>query len=288
MITKTSKALVAWAISRLGNPYWYGTCCYECTDNLLARKKAQYPKHYTSSRMARYKQDIDAKKESADCIGLIKGYYWYDDVRGKGVYGLDGRPDTSANGMFNKAKEFGPIDTMPDIPGLLVRYDGHIGVYIGNGYVVEARGFAYGIVKTRLKDRNWTHWMKCPYIEYDTDIQDAPEDSTPMLDMGSEGVSVVKAQERLVYHGMKLPRFGVDGKFGGEMLVAVKMFQALKQLEIDGIIGPITWAALLDNRAEVPEQIEVVYSVSIENLTIEDVNYLRETYPATRITSTNS
>ena len=27
---------------------------------------------------------------------------------------------------------------MPDIPGLAVWHDGHIGVYIGDGYVIEA------------------------------------------------------------------------------------------------------------------------------------------------------
>ena len=43
----------------------------------------------------------------------------------------------------------------------------HVGVYIGDGKVVEARGHSYGVVKTDLKSRNWTKWCKCPYIEYD-------------------------------------------------------------------------------------------------------------------------
>ena len=54
----------------------------------------------------------------------------------------------------------GPIDTIPELTGLSVHYPGHTGVYIGNGYVVEARGTFYGIVKTELKARPWRHWAK--------------------------------------------------------------------------------------------------------------------------------
>lgn len=39
-------------------------------------------------------------------------------------------------------------------------------MYIGNGDVIEARGHAYGVVKTKLKDRAWTSWGKLPDLEY--------------------------------------------------------------------------------------------------------------------------
>ena len=57
---------------------------------------------------------------------------------------------------------------MPEVVGLLVHYKGHIGVYIGNGYVIEARGHNYGVVKTKLSDRGWTSWGYCPFITYAT------------------------------------------------------------------------------------------------------------------------
>jgi cell wall-associated NlpC family hydrolase len=44
--------------------------------------------------------------------------------------------------------------------------DGHIGVYIGNGEVIEAQGTAYGVVKTKLEGRGWTKWLKIPNIKY--------------------------------------------------------------------------------------------------------------------------
>lgn len=49
--------------------------------------------------------------------------------------------DVTADGMFNLAVEKGPISTMPDIPGIAVWHQGHIGVYIGNGYVIHANEY---------------------------------------------------------------------------------------------------------------------------------------------------
>ncbi len=82
-------------------------------------------------------------------------------------YGTHGMPDIGANQMYYSATESGTIDTMPDIPGLAVWHDGHIGVYIGGGQVIEAMGTKYGVVKTELANRGWTHWLKIPYINYD-------------------------------------------------------------------------------------------------------------------------
>ena len=76
-------------------------------------------------------------------------------------------PDISANEMYHSATISGTIDTIPETPGLAVWHDGHIGVYIGNGEVVEAMGTRYGVVKTKLEGARWTHWLKIPYISYD-------------------------------------------------------------------------------------------------------------------------
>ena len=68
--------------------------------------------------------------------------------------------------MLNRCVTKGLIAKMPEIPGILVFMDGHVGVYIGNGYVIEARGHVFGVVKTALKDRPWKNWGYCPYIIY--------------------------------------------------------------------------------------------------------------------------
>ena len=38
---------------------------------------------------------------------------------------------------------------------------------------------------------------------------------------------------------------GIDGSFGKNTEKAVRAFQKAKKLEVDGIVGPITWAALM-------------------------------------------
>ena len=65
-------------------------------------------------------------------------------------YGTHGMPDIGANQMYYNATESGTIDTMPDIPGLAVWHDGHIGVYIGGGQVWKP-----WVPSTALSKQNW-------------------------------------------------------------------------------------------------------------------------------------
>ena len=51
-------------------------------------------------------------------------------------------------------------------------------------------------------------------------------------------------QKQLLKLGYKLPKYGADGDFGSETKKAVKAFQTDKGLQVDGIVGPKTWAAL--------------------------------------------
>ena len=97
---------------------------------------------------------------------MIKSYAWYNADSGEIVAGSNGFTDCGANSIWSSVTESGPISTMPDTPGLAVWMDGHIGVYIGNGEVIEAQGTAYGVVKTQLSGRSWTKWLKIPNIKY--------------------------------------------------------------------------------------------------------------------------
>lgn len=78
----------------------------------------------------------------------------------------NGMPDISSDQMYQNATEKGPISTIPEIPGLAVWHTGHIGVYIGNGQVIEAMNTSNGVVQTSLSSGRWTHWLKIPYIQY--------------------------------------------------------------------------------------------------------------------------
>ncbi len=171
---KTNLSLVGHAVARLGTGYVYGTYGHVLTESLLAGKLKQYP-----LKVMPYLSFIRANwlgKPVQDCVGLIKGHYWTNDD-GKIVYKLDGLPDVSANGMYIAATEKGPIATFPEIKGLIVSKNGHVGVYIGNGEVIEAHGTKSGVIKTRLtktvNDTGWTRWFKCPFVDYVTEKTDA-------------------------------------------------------------------------------------------------------------------
>ena len=161
-MSKTNTGLVEYAKAQLGKPYWYGTFGNTATQSLLTAKTKQYPGHYTNGRMKKYKSQIGERVH--DCVGLIKGYLWSDSATSTPKY--NSSQDVSANGMLGKCREQGKIETIPEIPGILVFMSGHVGVYIGNGYVIEAKGFDYGVVQTKLNGRGWTHWGKCPFITY--------------------------------------------------------------------------------------------------------------------------
>ena len=165
-MAKTNFGLVDWAKKWVGMPYWYGCVCYKCTQDLLTRKTRQYPKHYISNRMARYKADIAGGKWASDCIGLAKGYMWWDSTKGGVRDAVNGCPDMSANGMLEKATVKGDIKNLPETPGLMLWMNGHAGVYIGGGWAIEERGFAYGCVKTQVSDRPWKNWYRLPGLTY--------------------------------------------------------------------------------------------------------------------------
>jgi hypothetical protein len=161
-MSKTNIGLVEYCKAQLGKPYWYGTFGNKATQSLLTAKKSQYPAHYGDNRMAKYKSEIGQRVH--DCVGLIKGYLWSETPTSTPKY--NGSQDVSANGMIGKCKIWGYIDEIPEVPGVLVWSSGHIGVYVGNGKVIEARGFNYGVVTTDLDKRGWKKWGLCPWVEY--------------------------------------------------------------------------------------------------------------------------
>lgn len=171
---KNNLDLVKWAQMAYDNKWGYvwGSHGNVLTANELKRLEKTFGSHVTDKE--EYIKSHWLGRRTSDCVGLIKGYGWYDETSGTIKYGANGMKDVTADGMFNAAVEKGPISTMPDIPGIAVWHQGHIGVYIGNGYVIHAANTYDGVIKTPITSSGWTHWLKVPYINY---IEETEADS---------------------------------------------------------------------------------------------------------------
>lgn len=268
---KTNIGLVEYAKAQLGKPYWFGCFGQTSTETLYNSKRKQYPSFYTATD---YKRQYGQRVH--DCIGLIKGYLWSDTPTSQPKY--NAAQDVSADGMLAKCIEKGNISTMPELPGVLVFSSQHVGVYIGNGYVIEARGHAYGVVKTKLSSRGWKSWGKCPWIEYiETDqakkenlvlaFQKAAkaDDKTLLPKYGADGdygnetkeamqKCVVKRRvihkyqncTKLVQRLLGFTGSDIDGKCGPQTEKFIKEFQKKNGLVSDGCCGFQTWTKLLN------------------------------------------
>ena len=166
--TKNDLDLVKWCENahKNGWGYVYGGYGQVCTKQYLDQQASLFPGNNEAGGEMRQVGEKWLGKRVCDCIGLIKSYAWYNADSGEIVAGSNGFTDCGANSIWNNVTESGPISSMPETPGLAVWMDGHIGVYIGNGEVIEAQGTAYGVVKTKLSGRGWTKWLKIPNIKY--------------------------------------------------------------------------------------------------------------------------
>jgi hypothetical protein len=122
----------------------------------------------------------------------------------------------------------------------------HIGVYIGGGKCIEAKGTYYGVVESDIS--HWDEWGEIKGIDYG-----GGEVNYPVVKRGCKGAEVKTVQALLNGWGYSLD---VDGSFGKMTEDAVKAFQQRMGLKPDGIVGDQTWAALTsaEEKPEVPDE----------------------------------
>lgn len=205
-MNKTNLGLVEHCHAKLKTKYLYGAKGQKVTAAEIKRWANSYPKYYGNGRLEKALSWVG--QSATDCSGLIS---WYTGKL------------RSSTGYMANAIDSGPINTLPEIMGLLVWYNGHIGVYIGGGRVIEARGMDYGVVVTDLEERPWIKWLKCPDIEYTEYKPIAP--ITPESDMAS----IRWLQWKLNCNGAMLK---MDGIFGSKTALEVLRYQKLKKWKI--------------------------------------------------------
>ncbi len=172
-------------------------------------------------------------KRVADCSGL---FVWAFKSLGESIY-------HGSNTIWNRyCSAKGTITqgmTMKPGTAVFLNKNGnrhHIGLFVGENTVIEARGTAYGVTTSALS--RWDEWGELRAVSYSDEKGEAVEMT---IRKGSTGEVVTALQTRLIALGYALD---ADGIFGQKTENAVKMFQASRGLTADGICGPNTWAAL--------------------------------------------
>lgn len=91
---------------------------------------------------------------AVDCSGMIQLY--------NGVGGV--RTD-----MVSSSPEWGYVSNgIPRIHGLGLHKPGHVGVYVGSGLAIDARGTNWGVCFNSVDAVNWVEWFKVYGVSYPT------------------------------------------------------------------------------------------------------------------------
>lgn len=223
--------LADYAISKLGTPYFYGAKMERLTREKMNTLHRLYPDIVSASYLVIAEQQGQIDKINVDCSGLIGAF------RGKHI---------GSSQLYSSAHKRMPISQVNEFArGTVLWKQGHVGVYIGDGYCVEAKGIRYGTVKTPVKNTNWLYGLTFGDMEYEytNKVSGISKGLNPyrepqvLLRKGSKGESVMWLQFELNEAGYGLT---IDGIFGDKTLAALLTFQQSCKIEVDGIVGQET------------------------------------------------
>ena len=110
-------------------------------DNVAAWAK-EFPGHYSPEKI-KLLLDYYQGKLAGDCSGLVTSSIGLPKINSYDLWLM-----CDERHYFNRS--IGLISQIPNIKGLIIWRKGHIGVYAGDGYVVESGSTRYGVTVTRI------------------------------------------------------------------------------------------------------------------------------------------
>ena len=210
----------------------------------------------------------------ADCSGL---FTWaFKQLGGTMYHGSNTMYNSycTAKGKLAKGKRTDGAELKPGTAVFVWKEAdkkwGHVGLYIGNGEVIEAASTQKGVIKSKVTDSKWNGWGELKGVDYGESPAPDP-DFRPTLRKGDKGEWVKKMQSELIQRGYDLGKWGADGSFGAQTEAALKAFQRDNGLVADGICGEKSWDALTEE--------PVYFSVYIPHLTRIQAEAIIREYP---------
>lgn len=163
--------------------YMLGPWGWPANDKMITRATTQGSNAKTNRQWRPQANAIKDKGFLFDCVGLIKGilWGWCGDLSrpyGGAGYACNGVPDCDAKKMIDCCRDVS-TDFSTIVPAEAVWMDGHIGIYVGDGMVVEATPKWQGgvqcstcanvcakLVPGTAGSRTWTKHGKLPWVDY--------------------------------------------------------------------------------------------------------------------------
>ena len=222
----TGKDIVELAEKHIGEPYSLGI--------LVPKNDSSWSGPWDCAEFASYCV-FQTTTQLYGCVGthpaIADAYtgYWYNDARRIGT--------------------IISIDEVARIPGSfalrLGAKIGHIVISDGRGGTIEAHSSRTGVIQNTLSGRRWDIGIKVPWITYswlDAVVVTPPTMVIYLTYPYMRGSAVEKIQSALQNIG--LYEEAVDGIFGPKTAAAVRVFQEVNGLVVDGEVGRQTAGAL--------------------------------------------
>ena len=260
MVHQSLEPVVLFALRAVGSPYVYGATGKPCTPAYRKTLSLQYP---LSAAMIRANCPVLSGRSQNcatcrcfqlncyDCAQLTRRAFETVGVHlPSGASSQWAAPIWAEQGVICQ-KAFNQVCALFSEDRENTRRPmRHVGISLGDGRVVDARGHKFGVLLSRAGDYPWTHYgiLKAEPTDQKPDESLTP----PSLGFGSRGMAVEKMQRQLVQLGFPLPRFGADGIFGLETAAAVRAFQRSHALYTNGVFG-------LDEQRALSNQLQEVF-----------------------------
>lgn len=193
------------------NIYALGMWGQLLSESIITSKTKQLPDWYTVTKQAELRQQI-GKKFGFDCVCMIKSMLWGWSAdrsvsNGGAKYASNNVPDMSADSLVTDkycteiSEDFSKI-----VAGEAVWIKGHVGVYIGDGLVVECtpkwkNGCQYTVldnINTGLSGnkRKWTKHGKMKFIQYTEGTKGSGDTESTKLPTSTPSASSTENSEQ--------------------------------------------------------------------------------------------